>query len=173
MTSELAAFAANSYTIKRGTEDHDLFHQYVTEVFEALSDRRTTILVTEGTEVIKAMGVAEPTLSEPHGSLTQAVLMASEYKTRTELAKELIDDPGVDLAGYLAMCGGRAIGNHLHAESLDGDGNLFVRFARNYDIVITKYQPEYEAPDICAKLQGFEIKIVADVARDSLVVSPA
>ena len=52
-----------------------------------------------------------------------ATLSAFKYGILLQVARELIDDSGVDLMGYLAMQGGRAIGNKFGADLVTGAGS--------------------------------------------------
>ena len=53
----------------------------------------------------------------------QEELGAYKYATLIQVSRELLDDTGVDLEGYLAMQAGRAIGNALGVRLVLGDGS--------------------------------------------------
>lgn len=53
----------------------------------------------------------------------QAALGAFKYGILVQVARELVDDTGVDLEGYLAMQAGRALGNALGADLITGTGS--------------------------------------------------
>lgn len=53
----------------------------------------------------------------------QATLGAYKYGVLIQVARELIDDTGVDLEGYLAMQAGRALGNSIGADLITGTGS--------------------------------------------------
>jgi HK97 family phage major capsid protein len=64
---------------------------------------------------------AQITASDP--AFGQAALGAYKYATLIQVSRELIDDTGVDLEGYLAMQAGRALGNALGADLITGNGS--------------------------------------------------
>jgi len=61
------------------------------------------------------------TASDP--TFAQASLGAYKYGVLIQVSRELIDDAGVDLEGYLAMQAGRALGNALGADLITGNGS--------------------------------------------------
>ena len=61
------------------------------------------------------------TASDP--AFSQVTLGAYKYGTLIQVSRELIDDNGVDLEGYLAMQAGRALGNALGADLVTGAGS--------------------------------------------------
>jgi HK97 family phage major capsid protein len=61
------------------------------------------------------------TASDP--AFGQAALGAYKYATMIQVSRELLDDSGVDLEGYLAMQAGRALGNALGADLITGNGS--------------------------------------------------
>jgi HK97 family phage major capsid protein len=60
------------------------------------------------------------TASDP--AFSQVSLGAYKYGVIIQVSRELIDDAGVDLEGYLAMQAGRALGNALGADLITGNG---------------------------------------------------
>jgi HK97 family phage major capsid protein len=68
-------------------------------------------IVTEG----NAIGVSDPAFG-------QVPLGAYKYGTLIQVSRELLDDTGVDLEGYLAMQAGRALGNAFGAHAITGTG---------------------------------------------------
>ena len=60
-----------------------------------------------------------PTSDPAFGLVT---LSAYKYGILLQVARELLDDSGVDLIGYLAMQSGRAIGNKFGADLVTGSG---------------------------------------------------
>jgi HK97 family phage major capsid protein len=68
-------------------------------------------IVTEG----NAIGVSDPAFG-------QVPLGAYKYGTLIQVSRELLDDTGVDLEGYLAMQAGRALGNAFGAHAISGTG---------------------------------------------------
>jgi HK97 family phage major capsid protein len=55
-------------------------------------------------------------------SMSLATLSAYKYGILLQVARELLDDTGVDLVGYLAMQSGRALGNKFGADLITGTG---------------------------------------------------
>lgn len=68
-------------------------------------------IVTEG----NAIGASDPAFG-------QVPLGAYKYGTLIQVSRELLDDTGVDLEGYLAMQAGRALGNAFGAHAISGTG---------------------------------------------------
>lgn len=68
-------------------------------------------IVTEGS----AISASDPAFG-------QITLGAFKYGTLIQVSRELLDDTGVDLEGYLAMQAGRALGNALGAHLVTGTG---------------------------------------------------
>lgn len=68
-------------------------------------------IVTEGA----AIGASDPAFG-------QITLGAFKYGTLIQVSRELIEDTGVDLEGYLSMQAGRAIGNAFGAHVITGTG---------------------------------------------------
>ncbi len=71
----------------------------------------TAALTTEG----GAIGVSDP-------GFGQATLGAFKYGTMIQVSRELLDDNGIDLEGYLSMQAGRALGNAFGAHAIVGTG---------------------------------------------------
>lgn len=72
----------------------------------------TAGIVTEGA----AIGASDPAFG-------QISLGAYKYGTLIQVSRELLDDTGVDLEGYLAMQAGRALGNAFGAHAVTGSGS--------------------------------------------------
>lgn len=68
-------------------------------------------IVTEGS----AIAASDPAFG-------QIPLGAYKYGTLIQVSRELLDDAGVDLEGYLAMQAGRALGNAYGAHAITGTG---------------------------------------------------
>lgn len=88
-----------------------------TDSGEALQVPKTTAhgggaLVAEG----GAIGESDPTFG-------QVTLNAYKYGVLAQVSSELMTDTGVDLVGYLARQGGRAIGNAAGVHFITGDGS--------------------------------------------------
>jgi HK97 family phage major capsid protein len=62
-----------------------------------------------------AIGVSDPAFG-------QASLGSYKYGVLVQVSRELVDDSGVDLEGYLAMETGRALGNAFGADLVTGNG---------------------------------------------------
>lgn len=71
----------------------------------------TAAIVTEG----QAIGSTDPTFG-------QISLGAYKYGNLVQVSRELINDSGVDLEGYLAMQTGRALGNAFGGHCITGTG---------------------------------------------------
>jgi HK97 family phage major capsid protein len=71
----------------------------------------TASIVTEGS----AIGASDPAFG-------QVSLGAFKYGALIQVSRELLDDTGVDLEGYLAMQAGRALGNAFGAHAVTGTG---------------------------------------------------
>lgn len=72
----------------------------------------TGALVTEGSAI-----------SESDPAFAKRTLGAYKYGVLIQVSRELLDDTGVDLEGYLAMEAGRSIGNALGVHLVTGDGS--------------------------------------------------
>lgn len=83
---------------------------------ESIQVPKTT---THSTAALTAEAAAL-TASDP--AFGQVSLGAYKYGTLIQVSRELIDDSGVDLEGYLAMQAGRALGNALGADLITGNG---------------------------------------------------
>ena len=84
---------------------------------EALQIPKT---VTHATATLTGQGANIP-IVDPTES--QTILNAFKYGVMTQVARELIDDSGVDLLGYLAMAAGRAVGNAFGSDLILGNGS--------------------------------------------------
>ena len=62
------------------------------------------------------------TLPSSDPTMALATLGSYKYGILLQVARELLDDSGVDLLGYLAMQAGRAIGNKFGADLVTGTG---------------------------------------------------
>lgn len=92
-----------------------------------------TVLNTDSGEtfqVPKTTSHSTARLTAEAGALTasdpafgQASLGAYKYGVLIQVSRELVDDTGVDLEGYLSMQAGRALGNALGAALITGDGS--------------------------------------------------
>lgn len=71
----------------------------------------TGAIVTEGGTI----GTSDPAFG-------QIPLGAFKYGALIQVSRELLDDTGVDLEGYLAMQAGRALGNAFGAHAITGSG---------------------------------------------------
>lgn len=72
----------------------------------------TAAIVTEGAPI----GESEPVFG-------QVPLAAYKYGCLIQISRELLDDTGVDLEGYLSMQAGRALGNAFGAHAITGSGS--------------------------------------------------
>ncbi|MGH3504015.1 MAG: phage major capsid protein [Nocardioidaceae bacterium] len=63
------------------------------------------------------------TISEDDPTFGQVSLNAYKYGVLLKISRELLDDSGVDIEGYLSMQAGRALGNAFGAHGVTGDGS--------------------------------------------------
>lgn len=99
----------------------------------AILQSGATVLNTTSGEVLQvpkttshstALLTAEAgTISASDPAFGQASLGAYKYGVLIQVSRELVDDSGVDLEGYLAMQAGRALGNALGADLITGNGS--------------------------------------------------
>jgi HK97 family phage major capsid protein len=111
---------------------YDQLMAHLIEV-SAILQAGATVLNTNSGEVLqvpKTTGHSVASLTAEAGSITandpafsQASLGAYKYGVLFQASRELIDDSGVDLQGYLAMQAGRALGNALGAALITGTGS--------------------------------------------------
>ena len=76
------------------------------------------------------------TLATADPVFSQKTLTANKFGILIQVARELIDDSGVNLLGYLAMSAGRAIGNAL-GSSLIGGGNGISGYILSAPVAVT------------------------------------
>lgn len=98
----------------------------------AIMQAGVTVINTAGGETIQipkttahssAAIVSEGgTIGSGDPAFGQVELNAYKYGTLVQVSRELIDDTGVDLQGYLAMETGRALGNAFGAHAITGTG---------------------------------------------------
>lgn len=81
-------------------------------------DVPTTTAHSSGALVAEAAAISE---SDP--AFTKRTLGAYKYGVLIQVARELIDDTGVDLEGYLSMQAGRAVGNAFGVHLATGSGS--------------------------------------------------
>jgi HK97 family phage major capsid protein len=84
---------------------------------ETLQIPKTT---SHSTAALTGQGQNLPT-SDPVMAL--ATLSAYKYGIMLQVGRELVDDSGVDLVSYLAMQAGRAVGNALGSDLINGNGS--------------------------------------------------
>lgn len=83
-----------------------------------------TLQVPKTTSHSTALLTAEAgTITASDPAFGQASLGAYKYGVLIQVSRELIDDSGVDLEGYLAMQAGRALGNALGADLITANGS--------------------------------------------------
>ncbi len=88
------------------------------------TDSGETIQVPKTTSHSTAVLTAEAaSLSASDPAFGQASLGAYKYGVLIQVSRELVDDTGVDLEGYLAMQAGRALGNAFGADAITGNGS--------------------------------------------------
>jgi HK97 family phage major capsid protein len=84
---------------------------------ESLQIPKTT---AHSTAALTGQGASLPT-SDP--TFSQVTLSSYKYGIMLQVGRELIDDSGVDLIGYLAMEAGRAVGNAFGTDLINGNGS--------------------------------------------------
>lgn len=99
----------------------------------AIRQTNVTVLTTdsgENLQVPKTAGYSSASLiaeagaiSESDPSFGQVTLGAYKYAILVQVSSELLTDEGVDVAGFLARQGGRALGNGSGAHFVNGDGS--------------------------------------------------
>lgn len=112
----------------------DFYDQLIAHLIEVSGLLQTgpTVLNTAGGETLmipKTTAHTTATSAAQGGSLVEtdptmglAQLGAWKYGDLIQVARELLDDTGVDLVGYLAMSCGRALGNKFGADLVTGTG---------------------------------------------------
>lgn len=114
------------------TSFYDQLMAHLIEV-SAILQAGATVLNTDSGESLQipkttghstALLTAEAgTISASDPAFSQASLGAYKYGVLIQVSRELVDDGGVDLQGYLAMQAGRALGNALGADLITGNGS--------------------------------------------------
>lgn len=112
----------------------DFYDQLISHLIEVsgVMQAGPTVLNTNGGEILqipKTTGHSTAASAAQAGSLPTsdpafglATLSSYKYGVLLQVARELIDDSGVDLIGYLAMQAGRAIGNKFGSDLVTGTG---------------------------------------------------
>jgi HK97 family phage major capsid protein len=127
----LVTFSAASGGALTPTDFYDQLIAHLVEV-SGLLQAGPTILNTAGGESLviprttqhstAALTAQVGTISESDPQFSTVTLNAFKYGVLLSVARELLDDSGVDLIGYLAMQAGRAIGNAFGADLITGNG---------------------------------------------------
>lgn len=127
----LTKVATSSYTVP--TDFYDRLVEHLIQVSAVLQTKPTVIntaagepiqvpkttahplgsLVAEGASI--SAGTTDPTFG-------QVTLGAYKYGTLLQLSRELLDDSGVDIEGYIARACGRALGNAIGTNLVTGTG---------------------------------------------------
>lgn len=106
--------------------------EHMIEVSGMLQAGPTVIQTASGESIEVPVTTAHSTsaLIAEAGSLTESdpafakrTLGAYKYAHSIQVSRELVDDTGVDLLGYLARQSGRSVGNALGAALVTGDGS--------------------------------------------------
>ena len=112
----------------------DFYDQLIAHLIEVsgVMQAGPTMLNTAGGESLQipkttghstgASAAQATTLPSSDPAFSLATLGAFKYGILLQVARELLDDSGVDLVGYLAMQAGRAIGNKFGADLVTGVG---------------------------------------------------
>jgi HK97 family phage major capsid protein len=118
------------------TSFYDRLVAHLIEVSGMLKANPTVLNTTSG-EVIQvpkttahstgALVAEQAALSQSEPTFGQISLGAFKYGVLIQASRELLNDTGVDLEGYLAMQAGRAIGNALGTNLITGTGTTMPR----------------------------------------------
>jgi len=112
----------------------DWYDQLIAHLIEVsgVMQAGPTVLNTAGGETLQipkttshstaASAAAAGSIGQSDPAFSMATLSAYKYGILVQVARELIDDSGVDLVGYLAMQCGRAIGNKFGSDLVTGTG---------------------------------------------------
>jgi HK97 family phage major capsid protein len=112
----------------------DFYDQLIAHLIEVsgVLQAGPTVLNTAGGETLQipkttqhsaATGVGQAAaIATSDPSFGLATLSAYKYGILLQVARELLDDSGVDLVGYLAMQAGRALGNKFGSDLVTGSG---------------------------------------------------
>jgi HK97 family phage major capsid protein len=114
------------------TTFYDRLMAHLIEV-SAILQAGATVLRTNSGETIQvpkttshstaALTTEAASLSASDPAFATATLGAYKYGVIIQVSRELVDDTGVDLEGYLAMQAGRALGNAFGADAITGSGS--------------------------------------------------
>jgi HK97 family phage major capsid protein len=114
------------------TSFYDRLMAHLVEV-SAILQAGATVLRTDSGETIQvpkttghssaALTTEAASLSASDPAFASATLGAYKYGVLIQVSRELVDDTGVDLEGYLAMQAGRALGNAFGADAITGSGS--------------------------------------------------
>lgn len=115
------------------TDFYDTLIAHLIEV-SGVMQAGPTVLNTAGGETLQipkttahslaASAAQAGTIGSSDPAFGLATLSAYKYGILIQVARELIDDSGVDLLGYLAMQAGRAIGNKFGSDLVTGAGSV-------------------------------------------------
>lgn len=112
----------------------DFYDQLIAHLIEVsgVMQAGPTVLNTQGGEALQipkttahsvgATASQAGTLPTSDPAFSLVTLHAFKYGVMLQVARELLDDTGVDLIGYLSMQAGRAIGNAFGAALVTGNG---------------------------------------------------
>lgn len=132
--AEYRTLLSNAATSGGNLVPTDFYDQLIAHLIEVSGILQTgpTVLNTAGGENLQipkttshstasltAQSGALPTSDPAFGLVT---LGAFKYGILLQVARELLDDSGVDLVGYLAMQAGRALGNKFGSDLVTGTG---------------------------------------------------
>lgn len=114
------------------TSFYDQLHEHMIEVSGMLQAGPTVLNTTAGETIeypvttahSSAALTAEATgITESDPAFAKRSLGAYKYATLIQVSRELLDDSGVDLEGYLARQAGRAVGNALGTDLVVGNAS--------------------------------------------------
>jgi HK97 family phage major capsid protein len=114
------------------TSFYDRLMAHLIEVSAILQAGATVIATSSGEQFqvpkttahsTAALTAEAASLSASDPAFAVATLGAYKYGVLIQVSRELLDDNGVDLEGYLAMQAGRALGNAFGADAITGNGS--------------------------------------------------
>lgn len=114
------------------TSFYDQLVEHMIEVSGVLSAGPTILRTTSGESIEVPVTTAHSSgaltaeaaaISESDPAFAKRTLGAYKYATLIQVSRELVDDTGVDLEGYLARQAGRAVGNALGVDLAVGNAS--------------------------------------------------
>jgi HK97 family phage major capsid protein len=132
--SEYRTLSTSGSTVGGDLVPTDFYDQLIAHLIEVSGILQTgpTVLNTAGGESLQipkttshstaASAAQGGAINESDPAFGLVTLSAYKYGILLQVARELLDDSGVDLVGYLAMQSGRALGNKFGSDLVTGTG---------------------------------------------------